>query len=208
MISENIINKITDKIEQHHKLYRFPVKAELWEDIFDQVLNGWDSSWDGGSHSTGADVVSEGKDKTRYQNKSGDVNLNKGTIKWNGSRTTSKKTIEEKIDFISQPHYDKYVMLGRNKKDWKQDIKRYYLLVFDASLIEYDKLNWVESFGKDGKVNGWKGDVVAQMEKEWPSMTSDKNLPYKASISKSMSDQLWTECDINYLGKPIEIVIN
>mgnify|MGYP003138168979 CR=1 FL=1 len=183
MISENIINKITDKIEQHHKLYRFPVKAELWEDIFDQVLNGWDSSWDGGSHSTGADVVSEGKDKTRYQNKSGDVNLNKGTIKWNGSRTTSKKTIEEKIDFISQPHYDKYVMLGRNKKDWKQDIKRYYLLVFDASLI-------------------------AQMEKEWPSMTSDKNLPYKASISKSMSDQLWTECDINYLGKPIEIVIN
>ena len=24
---------------------------------------------------------------------------------------------------------------------------------------------------------------------------------HKAKISKSMSDQLWTECDIDYLGK-------
>ena len=194
MISKKLVSDITNKIEQHHKLYRFPVKAELWEDIFDQSINGWDSNWDGGGHSTGADVVSEGKDKTRYQNKSGDVNLNKGTIKWNGHRTTSKKTIQEKIDWISEPHYDKYVMLGRDKKDWKQGIKRYYLMVFDASLVEYDKLDWVESFGKDGKVNGWKGNK--------------DGLPYKASISKSMSDQLWTECDIDYLGTKVEILID
>ena len=78
-------------------------------------------------------------------------------------------------------------MLGRNKKDWKQGIKRYYLMVFDASLVEYDKLDWVESYDKDGKVNGWKGN--------------NDSLPYTAKISKSMSDQLWTESDIDYLGK-------
>ena len=192
-MNKEIVDEITKKIKQHHDLYRFPVKAELWEDIFDQAINGWNSNWDGGGHSTGADVVSA-VDGTRFQNKSGDVNLNKNTIKWNGHRTTSKKTIQEKIDFISEPHYDTYVMLGRNKKDWKEGIKRYYLIIFDASLIEYDKLNWVESFGKDGKVNGWKG--------------SNENLPYKASIHKPMSDQLWTECDIDHLGTKIEIVVN
>ena len=108
----------------------------------------WSFSW--------RDVVSEGKDKTRYQNKSGDINLNKNTIKWNGHRTTSHKTIEEKLDFISKPHYDKYVMLGRNKKDWDNGIKRYWLLVL-MNIINYKALDWKETYGKNGKVNGWSG---------------------------------------------------
>ena len=36
-------------------------------------------------------------------------------------------------------------MLGRNKKDWKQGIKRYYLLEFDVDLIKYDTLIGVKS---------------------------------------------------------------
>ena len=30
----------------------------------------------------------------------------------------------------------------------------------------------------------------------------------RRSISKSMSDQLWTECDIDYLGTKVEILID
>ena len=70
-MDKDMVKNIKNKITQHHKLYRFPVKAELWEDIFDQVINGKDSNWSGGGHSVGADVISEGDDKTRYQNKSG-----------------------------------------------------------------------------------------------------------------------------------------
>ena len=192
------INKIKTLIEQHHKIYRFPVKAELWEDIFDQSLNGWDSSWTGGGHSTGADVISENGDNTGYQNKGGEINFNTNTIKWNGHRTTSHKTIEEKVDFISKPHYDKYVMLGRVKRDWDNDIKRYYLINFDSKLIQYDKLNWVEKLGvrgkNKGKVVGWVGSNV--------------NLPYTAEINISQSHQLWTTCDLDYLGKIEEILID
>ena len=184
---KNLVIDITELIEKHHKLYRFPVKAELWEDIWDQIINGWNSNWNGGSHSSGADVISEGKNKVRFQNKSGDVNLNKNSIKWNGHRTTKHKTIQDKIDFISQDHYDYYVMLGRNKKEWDNGIIRYYLLVFNSDKIDYTNLDWKETFNKDNEVNGWSG--------------KNSNLSYSAKISKSMSDQLWTESDIDYLGK-------
>jgi len=192
-MDKDMVKNIKNKITQHHKLYRFPVKAELWEDIFDQVINGKDSNWSGGGHSVGADVISEGDDKTRYQNKSGVINLNKNIIKWNGHRTTSHKTIDEKIDFISKSHYDKYVMLGRNKKDWDKGIKRYWYIEFDSKKIDYTKLNWIEKYSKNGNLTGWVGTNV--------------KLPYSAVINKSQSDQLWTECDLDYLGKKIEIVI-
>tara|TARA_Y100000310_G_scaffold304573_1_gene343874 strand:+ start:631 stop:1212 length:582 start_codon:yes stop_codon:yes gene_type:complete len=193
-MGNNTIKLIVDKLTKHHKIYRFPVKAELWEDIFDQSINGWNSSWSGGGHSVGADVISEGSDKTKYQNKSGAINFNKNIIKWNGHRTTSHKTIDDKLDFISQPHYDKYVMLGRNKKDWDKGIKRYWVIVFDADKIDYKALNWKTTYNKSGKASGWSG-------------TNDK-LPYSAKISKATSHQLWTECDIDYLGKRVEILID
>ena len=183
---KELLLKITDKLKQHHALYRFPCKAEPWEDIWDQLVNSWKSNWIGGGHSSGADVISESNDKTRYQNKSGEINYKKNTIKWNGHRTTKHKTLEDKIDFISQDHYDEYVMLGRNAQEWKMGIKKYGFGMFNSDLIDYTKLEWTETIDKNGKVTGWKGE--------------NDNLPYSAKISKSMSDQLWTECDIDYIG--------
>jgi hypothetical protein len=29
-----LMNSLKSKLMQHHELYRFPVKAELWEDIY------------------------------------------------------------------------------------------------------------------------------------------------------------------------------
>ena len=182
----DLFSKITDKLKQHHNLYRFPCKAEPWEDIWDQILNGWKSKWIGGGHSSGADVISESNDKTRYQNKSGNINYDNNTIEWNGHRTTKHKTLKDKIDFISQNHYDKYVMLGRNAKDWKMGIKRYGFGMFNSDLIDYTELEWTETTNKNGKVTGWKGE--------------NDNLPYSAKIVISMSDQLWTTCDIDYIG--------
>src|SRR5210317_1642846 len=120
---KELVRPIKLKLEMHHSLYRLPCKAEQWEDIFDQVINPLTSNWVGGGHSSGHDVMSESDGllpkNIRIQNKSGCLNLKKGTLEWNGHRTTTHKTLEDKIKFISEDHYDYYAMLSRDKKDWK-----------------------------------------------------------------------------------------
>lgn len=189
-----MIEQIKQKLEQHHQLYRFPVKGELWEDIFDQVINGNNGDWNMGGHDVGTDVVSH-SDGLRYQNKAGVIDIEKGTLVWSGHRTTKHKTLNEKVEFISENHCDKYIMLARNKKEWDNGIRRYYLLSFDSDLIDYNQLNWEESLSpKNNTISGWVG--------------KNENLNYSAKIVKSMSDQLWTEARIDYLGDvtPITIV--
>jgi len=185
MIDSHVIKTITDKIHKHHQLYRFPLKAELWEDIFDQTINGGSIRWNMGSHTVGADVIS--KEGIRFQLKGGMIDVKKDSIQWSGSRTTQYKTIEEKIDFISGNHCDMYAMLARNKKEWDRGLQKYYLLTFQANLIDYTKLNWTE------KEEGWSGVNI--------------ELNYSAGIQKSMSHQLWTKAKLSYLGKPEIITV-
>lgn len=192
-----LANSIKKKLKQYHKLYRVPVKGEIWEDIYDQVINNnVTSDWAKkiGNHAVGADVVSN-HDGIGYQNKAGKINPKNGTITWSGARTTKHKTIDEKVNFISEKHCDKYIMLARNEKEWNRGIKKYYLLIFDSHLIDYSKLNWNEYTSKNkNNVEGWNG--------------TNNEIQFSAKIIKSMSDQLWTTAKLDYLGTPIEIVIN
>lgn len=197
-----MLEEITEKLHQHHRLYRYPVKAEYWEDIFDQVINQGRVGWIGGSHASGADVVSV--DGIRYQNKSGTINVKRkitdctinareNTIKWSGHRTTKHKTIDEKVDFISKRHCDKYAMLARNVDEWKRKLMKYYLFIFDSSLIDYKSLEWHETKNKKGVTTGWKG--------------THKDLEYYAQFTNT-SDQLWTTVNLSYLPLPEIITIN
>lgn len=189
-----MIEEIKEKLKKHHQLYRFPVKAELWEDIYDQVINSGSLGWNMGGHDVGTDVISKAEG-IRYQNKAGDIDLKNRTITWSGHRTTKHKTINDKVKFISEKHCDKYVMLARNKDEWYRGIKKYYLLIFNSNLIDYSKLNWKEYTSKDtDNIAGWKGE-------------SDE-MPFSAKIIKTMSHQLWTKANLDYLGTPIEIVVN
>jgi hypothetical protein len=195
ILSDEVLSNIKEKIRTHHQLYRFPVKAELWEDIFDQCINP-NSDWEGGGHSVGADIIActdELFNKgARLQLKSGELNSKNGTLKWNGHRTTQYNTIEEKIDFISNNHYDYYVMLSRDKSVWKLGKKVYHLFIFRSDMIDYSSLNWSEKINKWGKLSGWRGI---------------NTVPYKAEINRSMSDQLWTTCNTSYIGKSYEIEV-
>jgi hypothetical protein len=193
---KELSKQLKEKLEQHHNLYRFPCKAEQWEDIFDQCINPESSTWVGGGHSVGADVISENgllfEQNSRLQNKSGEINFKQGTLKWNGHRTTKHKTLDEKIEFISSDHYDYYVMLARDKKDWEIGNKIYYLIIFNSNKIDYSSLKWSEKYGKNGNLTGYKGVG---------------NGNYSAEINKSMSDQLWTTANLSYLGDYYKIEI-
>lgn len=186
----DLLQKIKHKLEKHHELYRFPCKAEQWEDIFDQCLNSLSSNWKGGGHDSGADIIAENSSVfemySRLQNKSGELNLRKKTLKWNGHRTTKYKTLKEKVKFISSNHYDYYVMLARDKKDWQLGQRIYYLIIFKSTKIDYSSLDWQEKYGRNNNLTGWKGHG---------------NPNYDAEINKSMSDQLWTRANLDYLGE-------
>jgi hypothetical protein len=196
LIKTSLIPKLQEKIKLHHQLYRFPVKAELWEDIFDQCINTETSDWTGGGHGVGADIVVESNhifsNGSRLQLKSGELNTKNGTLKWNGHRTTKHKSISEKVEFISFNHYDYYVMLSRDKSVWEMGEKIYNLFIFKSDIIDYKSLNWSEKFNKQGKNSGWVG-------------VGDGS--FKAEINKSMSDQLWTTCNISLIGNSYEIKI-
>ena len=93
-----LIAKIFKKLKLHHTLYRFPVKAEYWEDIWDQCINSNGSNWIGGSHTSGPDTIDE-KSNITYQNKSGIIKDNH--VKITSHRTKNAgPTIEEKLNFI------------------------------------------------------------------------------------------------------------
>jgi hypothetical protein len=184
-----MIEQIKKKLLQHHMLYRYPVKAELWEDIFDQIINPKSKTWNMGSHSTGADVVC-GTTGIRYQNKSGTIKNN--ILRWSGHRTTKHETLEEKIQFISSDHCDQYVMLARDSKEWSCGIMKYYFITFDASIIDYTRLTWTPTLNrKKTKVTGWKGNTDN----------------YEAKIIRGASDQLWTWANLSYLGNIHPIII-
>ena len=166
----------------------------MWEEILYNSLRvvGDDNvTWDAGSHAIGADVKNS---------KYGDISCKTGAkkyvkkcdttfIKINGSRTTKYKTIEEKKEFFAIKKEDIYFCLARDKKEWELGQKKYYLSVFNT--LNHAELEWKETFGKNGKSTGWSA--------------SNDNMNCK--ISKSMSDQLWTEIKEDYVDEEYSITI-
>ena len=193
-VMKKLVEEITNRIKLHHELYSIPVADLMWEEILFKSLkkvgdNG--ATWDAGSHAIGADVTNS---------KYGDISCKTGAktyvkkldstfIKINGSRTTKHKTIEEKKKFFAIKKEDVYFCLARNKKEWEFGQKKYYLSIFKT--LNHAKLEWKETFGKNGKSTGW-------------SASSDE---MKCKISKSMSDQLWTEVKEDYIDAEYPITI-
>tara|TARA_R100001163_G_C5062908_1_gene200075 strand:- start:1551 stop:2126 length:576 start_codon:yes stop_codon:yes gene_type:complete len=185
---DKVIERFTSKVYKYHELFRFPLKGELHEDLWAQSIEEAEEiqvPWAGGSHSTGADVIVEGYTNARYQNKGGEYNPESNTLTWSGSRSTKHATLEAKLHFFDEDKYDNYVFLSRNKKEWKDGIKKYYLFIVDAKKFNYSSLKWNTTSA------GWAGH--------------SENI--NASITRSMSDQLWTTCSLDMLGDPVVIEV-
>ena len=193
-----LIRCLKMKLMKHHGLYRFPVKAELWEDIWDQCINPRGSNWIGGGHQASADTVDE-ISNISYQNKSGQIKKDHVEITSHRLAKQAGPTFEEKLAFISQDHCDKYVLLSRDEKDWKNNIKSYNLMMFDSKLLDFRSLEWSQHIPSKGKNKGkHNGGYIGKGDSERFSARID---------GPGSSNQLHISININYVGGCHKIII-
>lgn len=117
-----------------------------------------------GSHKSGPDMI---VNNNKISCKGGTLTSN--SYKFSGSRTTSSKTLEEKLKFVTTLEEDYIIGLISTVNDFSPTID-YQLLLVDASKLKFNSLTW-EKF--DNKMTGTGA--------------------FKAEFIFTMSDQLWVE---------------
>jgi hypothetical protein len=175
-----LVSYIKIRLKEHHKLYDSICKAEYWEENFCWALNqaGFGSDWKPDfSHKIGEDQKTK-HNNISISNKSGTVH--KDSISFSGSRLTKHKTLEDKLQFLSQKTEDYVACLATDKDEWKSGVKKYYFAIVDSNRLNYSSQTWTETIGS--RVNT-KGKLTG-----WECHTED----YYARIIKANSDQLWT----------------
>jgi hypothetical protein len=178
MLIYSQIKKLEDLIRLHSQLYpKLPVKAEQFESLFSSAIG---SEWTPNNHNPNEDMITEVHSMTRPSLKSGVIK--DGYLTISSHRTTSHKTLQEKLDFLNSRTYDSYVCLSRTDEE---KIHKYQLLYFPKNIINFNSLSWVDTYNKKGEKSGWVG------------IDQDKLIEVK--IIKSMSHQVWIKIDINLI---------
>ena len=178
---KNLEKSLETRIKRYHEDFSLCLMAEQWEEVLYRAMKdvGLKPDWENDrSHKTGEDIYE--KSIGRISCKSGA--LSKDSVKFNGSRTTRYKTLEEKLEFLSSDHDDYYFMLAKDKKDIAKKDFKYKILIFPSSICKANKLSWIETN------NGYKGSGE-----------------FDALISTSMSGQLWTTLPLKMIEHIIEI---
>tara|TARA_B100001142_G_scaffold312899_1_gene348850 strand:- start:2847 stop:3428 length:582 start_codon:yes stop_codon:yes gene_type:complete len=178
------------RILQYHEMFSLPLIAEQWEETLSRSFEemGLPTTWTPDrSHKVGEDMSIKNIPNSRISCKSGQFItpriLNKKCVKFNGSRTTTQKTIEDKIAHLCNNHDDYYFLLAKSKPF----NKKYKLLVFPSSICKVNQLEWTLS--KSGKQ--YKGIGL-----------------FNAEINTSMSSQLWTALPLDMIIHQFDIDCN
>jgi len=173
------------KINAYHEMFSLPLIAEFWEETLHRAFDelGYKTTWGPNrSHTVGEDMRIVNIPNSRISCKSGQFiksrAIKKECIKFNGGRSTSFPTLQEKIDHFSADHDDYYFCLAKNK----QFNNTYKLLVFPSSLCKVNQLEWTET------PSGFKGDG-----------------PFMANIAIAMSAQLWTTLPLDLIAFSYDI---
>jgi len=176
-LTEDLISSFT----VYHGLLDIPINGLIWENLLYASLKKQsnDVVWNYKSHQTGADI--------NYENysiscKGGRLQgSKKDRLKISSYRTTSYKTIEEKLEYFDENHEDVYFCMSYEETKNKH---KYKLFTFDSDILDYKKLNWQKT------KRGWKGEGK-----------------FLAKIESSMSDQLWLWLPIKILTKQFDICV-
>ena len=178
---EELVPYLEKLITNYHEVLLGQLKAEQWEEICAKALlmSGHGSDWTPDfNHRIGTDQITN--QGIKISNKGGKINPN-GSLTISGSRLTRFNSLEEKIEFIHNKDED-YILCLASEKPF---IGVYQFIVINAAELDYRNAIWKEEIGLRGKNTG---EVVG-----WSCVGEG----YTAKISKSMSDQLWTDIQPN-----------
>lgn len=174
---DNVLESIKRRVKLHHELYgTLTIKDKYWEYTLSNSFRdaNFICKWDPESHDVGKDIIVEGVKYNRISCKSGMLRVSKRKnkitkLKISGFRTTSYKTIEEKLNYIDGNHED--VVFSLSSSLFKSQ-KKYVLTIFIPP--KFKELSW---------------------RKEGTNYKSSKLNGVNASILAACSDQLWYEID-------------
>jgi hypothetical protein len=163
LITDKVLDDIQRRIYAHYEVYpEININSILWECILAYALRTEYSSviWTPGSHKKGEDINCNG---VRISCKAGKITKLKSNpvISISSHRTTRFKTLDEKLNFLSQKHED--VVYSLSSMD-----NTYRLTIFTPP--DVNQFDWHE------------------MSKKWRGVDKLGNI---LDITKSMSDQYW-----------------
>ena len=106
---DELVPVLTNRVKAYHTMFSLPLIAEQWEETLHRSFNdiGRNTTWTPvRRHAVGEDMRLDGIENSRISCKSGqfvnDRSLGKICVKFNGSRSTSFPTLEEKIAHFSK----------------------------------------------------------------------------------------------------------
>jgi hypothetical protein len=194
IIKQTLIEGLTEKLKIHHSVYRLPCTSEFLEELISTVftekglINDWKPNR---SHSISVDMSLESGES--FSIKSGVYANN--TLTFSGSRLGKHDGLDNMIASVVSNSADYYVCLAKADQDWssvpsQNEIKTYYLFIFDSQTLIYDNGLW-------NKVETKSGGYNYVME----------SIGMSARINTSMSSQLWTSVNESLIGSPTKLEI-
>lgn len=169
---KKLSSDLIELFRSYHSLLTVPINGTVWENLLFNSLSKQsdDVIWNNGSHEIGTDIKFN---NIRISCKGGRIKgTRKDRLKISSYRTTTYKTLEEKLDFFEDKHEDVYFCLTYKETDRHE----YKLFTFDANILDYRSLKWKET------------------KKEWKGIGT-----FTANIKKAMSDQLWLSLPIKLI---------
>ena len=193
-IKQILIEGLTSKLKIHHSVYRLPCTSEFLEELIANTFteNGLINDWQPNrSHSISVDMSLESGES--FSIKSGVYANN--TLTFSGSRLGKYQTLDAMISSVVDNSAKYYVCLAKSEEDWssvpaENEMKVYYLFVFDSQTLIYDSGVW-------NKVQTKSGGYNYVME----------SIGMSARINTSMSSQLWTSVNESLIGSPTKLEI-
>jgi hypothetical protein len=193
-IKQILIDVLTSKLKIHHSVYRLPCTSEFLEELIANTFteNGLINDWQPNrSHSISVDMSLESGES--FSIKSGVYANN--TLTFSGSRLGKYQTLDAMISSVVDNSAKYYVCLAKADQDWssvpaENEVKTYYLFIFDSQTLIYDSGVW-------NKVQTKSGGYNYVME----------SIGLSARINTSMSSQLWTSVNESLIGAPTKLEI-